>query len=67
MYRPSDIRFVALGGQSKIFSFRSETLERDLIIKVYDTKFAKQAEQEYRNMHILNHDALLQVYQIGTI
>ena len=41
MYRPTDIRFVALGGQSKIFSFHSETLERDLILKLYDWKYSR--------------------------
>ncbi len=41
MYRPVDIKFVALGGQSKIFSFHSETLERDMILKLYDWKYSR--------------------------
>ena len=67
MYRPVDLRFVALGGQSKIFSFRSETLDRDFILKLYDPKYSRQAEQEYNNMHLLAHEGVLQVFQIGII
>ena len=44
-YKPKRIKFVSVGGQSKVFSFYSESLDRELVVKVYDgTKFYKQAE-----------------------
>jgi hypothetical protein len=67
LYKPVDIKFVALGGQSKIFSFHSETLDRDFVLKLYDSKYSLQAEQEYNAMQMLNHEGILKVYQLGTI
>ena len=67
LYRPRDLKFVSVGGQSKIFAFHSETLERDLIIKIYNGRYYREAEQEYNIMNQLSHENVLQVYQLGTI
>ena len=41
-YKPKRVKFVSVGGQSKIFSFHSETMSRDLIVKVYEgSKFSR--------------------------
>ncbi|CDW79880.1 kelch motif family protein [Stylonychia lemnae] len=66
-YKPANIQFLAQGGQSKILSFYSENMKRDLVIKIYQAKYFKQAESEFNNMHLLDHENILQVYQIGTI
>jgi len=69
-YRPIELKFLAIGGQSSLFSFVSEALDdREFVVKVYDSRFSQQAEQEYKNMHMLGIYAsnVLQVYSIGSL
>ena len=59
-----------MGGQSSLFTFVSEALDdREFVVKVYDSRFSKQAEQEYKNMHMLSIIAsnVLRVYSIGSL
>ncbi len=59
-----------MGGQSSLFSFVSEALDnREFVVKVYDSRFSKQAEQEYKNMHMLGVIAnnVIKVFSIGTL
>jgi hypothetical protein len=69
-YRPIELKFLAMGGQSSLFTFVSEALDdREFVVKVYDSRFSKQAEQEYKNMHMLSIIAsnVLRVYSIGSL
>ena len=66
-YQPTKFRFAGLGGQSKVLSFYSELLKKDLVVKIYPSLYEEDAKNEYDNMLLLEHENILKVYDFRRI
>lgn len=66
-YEPTDFKFAGKGGQSEVLSFYSNTLEQELVVKIYNSQFEKDAQNEFDNMQLLEHENILKVHDFRRI
>lgn len=66
-YEPKQFKFAGLGGQSKVLSFYSQKIKKELVVKIYPSLFYTDAKNEFDNMQMLDHPNILQVYEFHTI
>jgi len=66
-YKPKDFKFMGLGGQSKVLGFFSETIQKELVVKIYPAVYFSDAKNEFDNMKLLVHENILQVHEFHTI
>ena len=66
-YKPSNFSFAGLGGQSKVLAFYSETMQMDLVVKIYPSLYYEDAKNEFDNMDLLEHENILKVFDFRKI